>query len=229
MTPAPRLVADGIWCVTAGAFPSNSYIVAGAVPGEAILVDCGLDGAAIEQALRNLKLVPTHILCTHGHFDHLGSAATLQANFDIPVYLHSADQRIARRNNFLLMALGLPDRVLSSTITYIENGAQVEEARGARFHHMPGHTSGSCIIQIAEHWFTGDSIYARGLGLSKLPGEDPDQLRRSISAVWNDLPRFTIHPGHGPSALGTAVQTENAALRVFLRLDPNQSERSHAL
>jgi len=216
-------VADGVWCVTAGTFPSNSYIVASSVPVAAILIDSGLDGEAIETALDELGLIPSHLLCTHGHFDHLGSAASLQARFDIPVFLHAADEKIMRRNNFLLMAMGLPDRVTLPQLTFVEDGALVAEARGARFRNTPGHTPGSCVIQIDQHWFTGDTVYARGVGLSKLPGERLSELRASIGALWNDLQHYMVHPGHGPSAAGAEVKATNLALHAFLQLDGSQS------
>ena len=88
-----------------------------------------------------------------------------------------------------------------------------------RFLHTPGHTPGSGMIAWNDNLFTGDSLYAHGVGLSDLPGEDHGQLRASLQAVWDEIGETTIiHPGHGPSARFSEVRRDNVALAKFLRL-----------
>ena len=225
-------VADGVWAVTAGAFPSNSYIARADVPGGAVLIDAGLDPVPIDAALQRLALKPAHLFCTHGHFDHLGSARWFQDRYAIPVHLHSADVKTAKTNNFLLMAMKLPARIELPDLTLVEDGAEYalgEQTLGYR--HAPGHTPGSCVIALGSNLFTGDTLYARGVGLSKLPGEHPERLRSSIRAVWESLDDYIVHPGHGPSAAGAAVKTGNRALRAFLGLEPlnEANQASHVV
>jgi glyoxylase-like metal-dependent hydrolase (beta-lactamase superfamily II) len=219
-----REAADGVWGVTAGAFPSNSYICRADVPGGAVLIDTGLDPLPIDAALQALDLRPAHVFCTHGHFDHLGSARFFQEKYGAPVHLHRADVKTARTNNFLLMAMKLDARIVLPELTLVDDGAEFALGTDVlRYRAAPGHTPGSCVIEFGGHMFTGDTLYARGVGLSKLPGEQPDVLRGSIRALWDDLPAFTIHPGHGPSAAGAAVRSGNASLRAFLFAEPGQT------
>jgi hydroxyacylglutathione hydrolase len=218
-----RSVADGIWVVTAGEYPSNSYICATGVPDKAVLIDAGLDAAAIDTALAALGMTPSHVFCTHGHFDHIGSAAHFQDRYGAPVILHTQDSAVARKNNFLLLAMKLTARVKQPRFELVEDGATFDIGGAAlRYRHSPGHTPGSCMIELGDNLFTGDTLYARGVGLSKLPGEQPARLRDSILAVWPELDRFTIHPGHGASAAGAAVKTGNHKLRAFLELQNEQ-------
>ena len=212
-----REVADGVWSVTAGAFPANSYICRAEVPGGAILIDAGLDPLPIEAALRSLELRPAQVFCTHGHFDHLGSAAFFQEHYGTPVHLHRADLKTAKTNNFLLLAMKLDARITLPELTVFDDDA--EFALGdtiLRYRATPGHTPGSCVVELGTNLFTGDTLYVRGVGLSKLPGEHPDRLRASILGLWDGLDHFTVHPGHGPSAPGTVVKRDNAPLRAFL-------------
>ncbi|MBC9030950.1 MBL fold metallo-hydrolase [Sphingomonas sp. JC676] len=212
-----REVADGVWSVTAGDFPANSYIGRADVPGGAILIDAGLDPLPIDAALQLLDLRPAHVFCTHGHFDHLGSANYFQDRYGARVHLHAADLRTARTNNFLLMAMKMAARIVLPELTLVDDGA--EFAFGGthlRYRSTPGHTPGSCVIEWGSNLFTGDTLYVRGVGLSKLPGERADQLRASIQALWSDLDNLIIHPGHGPSAPGAVVKCDNAPLRAFL-------------
>jgi len=214
-----KQVAEGVWVVTAGAFRSNSYIVAADVPGGAILVDAGLDAAPIDAAFRALDLRPAHLFCTHGHFDHVGSASHFQNAYGARVHLHSADAKTAKMGNFLLTAMKLPDRIELPDFTLVEDCFEIAlGGETLRYLHAPGHSPGSCVLSFGDNLFVGDTLYARGIGLSKLPGERPDQLRASIAGLWDRLDGFTVHPGHGPSAAGAAIKRDNAALRDFLGL-----------
>lgn len=216
----PRQAADGIWVITAGTFPSNTYICRTG-SDEAVLIDAGLDAAFIEEGLMALSLRPTRILCTHGHFDHIGSAKYFQEKYNVPTYVHHSDRKTAKSSNFLLMATKREERIDLPEIEFIGDDFTVECDRGTfRYRHTPGHTPGSCVISFGSHLFTGDTIYSRGVGLSKLPGERHDQLRESILSVWEGLDAYLIHPGHGPSAAGAEVKAGNERLRAFLGLEP---------
>lgn len=210
-------VGPGIWAVRGGSFPSNSYICATVTSGEALLVDVGLDPVPIETALQTLGLRPTHVFCTHGHFDHIGSASVFQERYGTPVHLHPADVKIARTNNFILMAMKLEERIRLPALTPTEDGATFAFGQTTlRYRLTPGHTPGSCVIEWGSHLFTGDTLFAEGVGLSKLPGEDPTRLRESIRSLWDDLDRYTLLPGHGRGGAGTAIKRDNARLRAFI-------------
>jgi glyoxylase-like metal-dependent hydrolase (beta-lactamase superfamily II) len=65
-----------------------------------ILIDGGLDPAAIDAVVQELALTPAAVFCTHGHFDHAGSAAHFQKVYGCPVYLHGADRKLLKASNF---------------------------------------------------------------------------------------------------------------------------------
>lgn len=223
MNSDPREVGDGIWCVTAGAYPSNCYIVVGDAPGTAILIDAGMDALPVEAGLNTLGLRPTAIFCTHGHFDHIGGAEYFQRNHDLPVYLHAADHKVARSSNMLLLMLGMSQRITLPRFDLVEDGhTHSIRNRLLTYRHAPGHTPGSCTIRLGGEpggaLFTGDTLYARNMGPAPTPGEKPEQLRTSILEMWETLDDVMIHPGHGPSAPGREVRLGNMAVRVFLGL-----------
>jgi hydroxyacylglutathione hydrolase len=212
-----------VWRVTNGAFPSNCYVVGTGVAGECFLVDPGLDPALVDQALDELGLVPQAVVCTHGHFDHAGGASHFQKKHGCRVYLHDADMKTLRSSNFLLMAFKIPARVeLPKVVGVSASGFTVDIGRRhVRFLPTPGHTPGSCIVQCGNVLFTGDTLYSRGIGLSQLPGEDPELLRRSILGLWDALPGAAmVHPGHGESASLHWIKQNNHALLAFLGRTP---------
>lgn len=213
--------AGAIWRVTSGAFPSNAYFCATDAAGGGFLIDPGLDGAAIDKALQEHGLTPHQVFCTHGHFDHLGSAAFFQDRYAALVYLHRADLRIMQSSNFMLMAMKLPQRIRLPQVTPLDEGFHMQIAGHLlQYRHAPGHSPGSCIITFGSAWFTGDTLYSHGVGLSRLPGEDHALLKTSLENLWPELTEDrVIYPGHGDAADGLAIRTENTALLRFMGLE----------
>ncbi len=209
-----------VWCVTSGAFSSNAYFCEAQVEGGGILIDAGLDGLTIDAELSQRGLRPNAVFCTHGHFDHTGSASLFQKKYGCQVVLPKADNKLMKASNFMLMAMKMKHKVVLPDATLVDPD-HVANIAGASLRYMPapGHTPGSCIIELGSAWFTGDTLYAHGIGLSHLPGEDQALLKRTILRYWDDLtPERTIFPGHGNAANGHTVRTGNVALLDFLGL-----------
>jgi glyoxylase-like metal-dependent hydrolase (beta-lactamase superfamily II) len=209
-----------VWRVTSGEFSSNAYFCEAQVEGGGILIDAGLDGETIDAELSEHGLRPHAVYCTHGHFDHTGSASHFQKKYGSEVFVPKADAKLMKASNFLLMAMKIKHKVVLPEATLVEAG-HVADIAGTPLRYLPapGHTPGSCIIEFGNAWFTGDTLYARGVGLSHLPGEDHAVLKQTILGYWDDLtPERTIYPGHGNTADGLSVRTGNAALLNFLGL-----------
>jgi hydroxyacylglutathione hydrolase len=210
-----------VWRVTSGALPSNAYFCEADVPGGGILIDAGLDGKAIDVQMAEHGLRPHAVFCTHGHFDHAGSAAYFQKKYGCKVFMHIADIRTLKSSNFLLMALKIPQKIEQPLVTYVNDQFSIDiNGHPLNFRHAPGHTPGSCVIEFGSAWFTGDTIYSRGVGLSSLPGEDHLMLRRSILNLWDGIGvGRLICPGHGEAMDGSAVRSGNRPLLKFLGQD----------
>jgi glyoxylase-like metal-dependent hydrolase (beta-lactamase superfamily II) len=188
------------------------------------LIDPGLDAKPIDVVLQKLQLLPILICCTHGHFDHVGSAAYFQSRHQCPIYIHEADMNLMKSANFLLMAYRLSTRVIlpKEVITITQDSELKIKQNEILFHEAPGHTDGSCIIQIGCALFTGDTIYARGVGLSNIPGERPKILRESIKKNWHLLTEDRlVLPGHGSPANAKDVTISNKELIAFLGYSAN--------
>jgi hydroxyacylglutathione hydrolase len=202
-------------------FWSNTYIVRGAVPGECLLIDPGLDKEGIADALAEAGLTPTAIFCTHGHFDHLGSAEQFRRAFDAPIHLHDADRRVARASNFLMMAIKVPGSI-SLPETHVNTADGFSWSRGSDrvdVLHVPGHTPGSTVLIANGAAFTGDTLYRDDTFLTALPEQDPPRLAASILGLWDTLPdAMTVYPGHGRAATFGEIKRSNLPLRQFLGL-----------
>jgi hydroxyacylglutathione hydrolase len=203
-------------------FRSNTYAVRvgdhEAEPTACVLIDPGLNREAIEADFAESGWMPHAVLCTHGHFDHLGSAAWAQERYQVPVYLCAADLKLAKMANFLLTACKLPQRISLPEFTLLPpNATVVVGGKAFTFHAIPGHTPGSAGITVDGLLFSGDSLYARRTALSQLPGEDHDQLRQSLRQLFTWIAGDVIvYPGHGGSTTIADVQQHNEELRAFL-------------
>lgn len=207
-----------VWRVTSGEFSSNSYFCEVQEDGGGFLIDTGLDGEAIDTALQEHGLHPLAVYCTHGHFDHVGSASYFQKKYSCKVFVPKADEKVMKSCNFMLMAMKINCRVTLPDATMVVSDYATNIAgKPLRYLPAPGHTPGSCIIEFGSAWFTGDTIYSRGVGLSSLPGEDHGVLKQTILRYWSTLTReITIYPGHGSVADGLSVRTGNTPLLNFL-------------
>jgi hydroxyacylglutathione hydrolase len=214
-------INDCLWQTVAGEFKSNSYIYKYRITGECFIVDCGLDPRPLVQIIETNNLIPSAILCTHGHFDHIGGVHYLQNKYNCPALLHQNDIKVAKSSNFLLMAFKLKARIKVPDFKIISGGTnefKIDDCN-IRFMNVPGHTDGSCLVILDEYCFSGDTIYAQSVGLSGTPGEDADVLRRSLLSVWTDIPDTQlICPGHGPVANFISIKTSNSELLEFLRI-----------
>lgn len=105
---------------------------------------------------------------------------------------------------------------------------RVEEAEGFsvrlgedefRVIPAPGHTPGSCLFHYGLYLFSGDTLYAHGVGLSKLPGTDHGRLKATLLSMWDQLPEAVlVLPGHGDCATFGAIRRGNRPLLEFLGL-----------
>ena len=219
-----RQAGDGLWQIESGVFASNCYVHSVSSGSACVLIDPGLDPEAIDDQLALLKKRPSAVLCTHGHFDHIGGAAYFQQKYGIPVYLPYRDVKTMESSNFLLMLLKIPMYILLPEVTLVAkgNGGSAEDlsAGGATFSYLPcaGHTPGSCIISTGQCIFSGDSLFARGVGLSNLPNENRQLLRENILSFWASISTTVlVCPGHGPTARFGDICLENQALLEYLK------------
>jgi hydroxyacylglutathione hydrolase len=212
-------VAAAITRVTNKEFSSNTYICRTSTPGGCILIDPGLDQDAIQASLDESGLVPLAIFCTHGHFDHLGSAEQFRRKYAVPLHLHASDVRVARASNFLLMGLKYKTRiVVPDEYVFISEGFSWSTGTDhLEVVHVPGHTPGSTVLLFNGMAFTGDTLLRDNVWLGSLPGENREQLVASLSRLWDLLPNDTfIYPGHGGSTTFGEIKECNAPLRRML-------------
>ena len=107
--------------------------------GHAVVIDPAAEVHSYDEILKQHNATLTTILCTHGHYDHVGSAAALKAEWNAILYCEKAD--LAGDRMYPLSA---------ADYGYTE-GEQiaVDELRFTAW-HTPGHTPGSVVLLCGE-------------------------------------------------------------------------------
>jgi glyoxylase-like metal-dependent hydrolase (beta-lactamase superfamily II) len=178
-----------------GPMGANCYVVSDNKTKNAFLIDPGGDAEKIKSLLKKKGLVPKFIINTHGHGDHiLGNGY-----FDIPVYAHRLEKDFMTdpaKNLF-----GMFGSLFKSpkATEFLEDGQKLNmDNLEPEIIHTPGHTPGGISIKLSDVVFTGDTLFAGGIGRTDLPDGDEEALFKSIREKLFTLDDDTVvYPGHG--------------------------------
>jgi glyoxylase-like metal-dependent hydrolase (beta-lactamase superfamily II) len=158
------------------------------------------------KAVEALGVRVENIYNTHGHLDHIGAVAELQESLEVPWWLHPEDAPVVKAANRAAAMYGLPPMRIPTADKELSDGMEVAVGSlKARVITTPGHTPGGvCFLFEEKELFTGDTLFAGGIGRSDLPGGDGRLLIKSIKERLLTLPEdIRIWPGHmGDSTIG---------------------------
>lgn len=178
-----------------GPLETNCYVVADSATKEACLIDPGASPAVIKDYLRRSGLALKFIINTHGHGDHIAA----NSQFDVPIYIHSLESKFLADPALNLSKMFMFGITSPKASRLLEQGDTI--ALGSlelSVIHTPGHSPGSISIKVDGVVFTGDSLFAGGVGRTDLPYGDTDLLMKSIAEKLFTLDDSTIiYPGHG--------------------------------
>ena len=161
-----------------------------------ILIDAAAEPGVYLKALDEADATLTHILLTHGHYDHVGAVAALKKATDCKVYMDKAD---AQGSQLLPLT---PDVV---TDEWPADGKLQIDELSLTVCHTPGHTPGGVCIACYGLLFSGDTLFAGSCGRTDFPGGSMQEMGKSLSLLAElPLPDATkVLPGHGEfSTLG---------------------------
>ena len=204
-------IADGV--VRLGSSRVNFYAIE--EDGRFTLVDAGLPGFydQIAEAVGDLGRIEAIVL-THAHGDHVGCAERLRTEANIPVFVHTADEELARtakqpsRDGNILPALlhptawqmlahmvangaARPQRL--GEVTTFTDGAVLDVPGRPQVIHTPGHTNGHVALHFADRGVlvAGDEIVTwHPLSGRRGPQIQPSAFNISTAQVLASLDRL---------------------------------------
>ncbi len=207
--------------LTVGPMQTNCYVVTDKATDETMVIDPGGDPANIVESVRMAGVSIKYIVNTHGHADHIAANARLKEECpDAEICIHPADAELLLKPVKNLSAfLGTPvksppaDRVLN------EDDELRLGQNAFRVIALPGHTRGGVALywpgtnSVAGMLFSGDTLFAGGIGRTDFPGGDEKELLEGIRTKLLTLPDDTlVLPGHGPTTTVSSEKETNPFL-----------------
>jgi glyoxylase-like metal-dependent hydrolase (beta-lactamase superfamily II) len=200
-----------------GPLQCNCTILGDQAAGEAIVVDPGDNINRIYSRINDLGLKLKQILITHGHIDHVGGALKLKRLTGAPILLNENDLPLLKMMDAQAAWIGAPTPEVAPPDESLTDGMTVGlGAYPAQVLHTPGHTQGSVCLHFAPLGMViaGDTLFARSIGRTDLPGGDGRQIIHSIESRLLSLPDETrVIPGHGPETTIGEERESNPFLR----------------
>jgi glyoxylase-like metal-dependent hydrolase (beta-lactamase superfamily II) len=198
-----------------GPTATNCYLVADPATRDAAVIDPGWEAPRILAELSQRAWTCRAVWLTHAHFDHLGAVAEVMAATGAPLALHPADLPLLRaQGGAPLFGLHLPP--LPEPALLLAPGAPVTAGTlTLDVLFVPGHTPGHVALyhRGAGVVFSGDVLFAQGIGRTDLPGGNYATLIASIREQLLTLPdETTVCSGHGPLTTIGAERRENPFL-----------------
>jgi hydroxyacylglutathione hydrolase len=180
---------------TVGMLFTNCYIASCLDTKEAIIIDPGLDfsyeAQPIYDYIKEAKLKVKFVINTHGHEDHVKGDTVFQEKYNVPICIHPLDAHfieITRNPKF-------PSIVLDEG-TFVQCGGEV-----LKVIHTPGHTPGSICLVGERLIFTGDTLFAGGIGRTDFPGGSIIDMNKSLKKLTSLPDYLLVYPGHGETSM----------------------------
>ena len=178
--------------------------------GHGILIDAAAAPEAYLEALKAENATLTHILLTHGHYDHVGAVAALKQATGCTVYMDPVD---AAGTQLLPLKSGQVDK------NWPANNELNIDGLTFKIYHTPGHTQGSVVLNCGNLLFSGDTLFAGSIGRTDLEGGSSAQMADSLRKLAQlPIPRETqVLPGHGEFSTFGAELDNNYYIRSAVR------------
>ena len=198
-----------------GPIETNCYMIACQRTLKGAIIDPGGDGERIIEVVKKKNLTMKYIINTHAHIDHIQANQELKDVLKVPVYLHKEDEKMLKNpsSNLSLFLFSHPF-VFSSADKLLSGGEEIKIGLlTLSILHTPSHTPGSISIVVDRVLFTGDTLFAGGIGRTDLPLGNYHLLIQSIKEHILSLPDdYMIYPGHGPFSTVGKERKENPFL-----------------
>lgn len=194
-----------------GPIGTNCYILCDEQAKVCAVIDPGGDAARVAAAVENTGCAPCAILLTHGHYDHTGAVAELQARWpEIPVYLNRRD---VYEGDVYLQQLFPP---VAGAKNYDEGETLSVGGLTVEVLTTPGHSEGSVTLRCGDALFCGDTLFAGSCGRTDFPGGSMKKIMASLKRLGELEGDLQVLPGHmEPSSLDRERRTNPYLLQAM--------------
>ena len=183
---------------------SNCYVLHLPESQECLIIDPGsVDNKDLNIYLTQFKLIPTYIILTHHHFDHIWGVNDLMYRYRPQVISSRAcSERIVDAKLNLSAYYSENEFVLAPSDILVEeiNYTFAWQGHVFAFIATTGHSESCISILVGNCLITGDALIKNTKTVTKLPGGNKSNLKATFHKFEELLlinKYLTVYPGHG--------------------------------
>jgi glyoxylase-like metal-dependent hydrolase (beta-lactamase superfamily II) len=185
---------------SSGPADTNSILLACPKTHKAIIIDVPFDSSPmLLESIKKHSLQPEMILLTHSHWDHLGEAALLKEQLNIPLYVHAEDAGNVENPGSDGLPLFFPVQGVKPD-GFLKDGQKISVGSlEIEVIHTPGHTPGGVCFWLPQEkvLISGDTLFQGTIGNLSFPTARPALMWESLKKLAKLPPETRVIPGHG--------------------------------
>lgn len=188
-------------------FFENTFIISDST-NECIIIDPGCYDKNEKQILQDYilsnNLVPTRLINTHCHIDHILGNNFVSKTWDLELEIHQKDIDLLKNSKDIADLYGFVNYEKSPiTNKFLVEGDIIEFGKSnLEVLFTPGHSPGHISLYSKNENFiiSGDVLFNNSIGRTDLPGGNYNTLIDTIKSKFLCLDDSTVvYCGHGPS------------------------------
>lgn len=197
-----------IHVLTFNPFQENTYILHDEDTKEAAIIDAGclfeMEQKQLSAYIDSNELKIRHLLNTHLHLDHQFGNRYIASSYGVLPFASKEDEPFVDTLQEQATLFGLSKFKMESQPLggYLEDGQTLQVCgTSCQVIATPGHSPGGLCFHFPNEkiLFSGDTLFAGGIGRTDILGGDLQELLMSIQQRLMALPDDTVvYCGHGP-------------------------------
>lgn len=177
---------------------------------ECLIIDSGASLEKVKNIVKNKKI--QGVLLTHGHYDHSLYCNEYAKEFNCSIYAHKditktmKDKKANYSEEFIFDDF--------SKFVFINEDKKIKlGCFEIECFYCPGHSICCEVYKIKNELFSGDVLFARGVGRTDLVNSDKEQMFNSLCKLEN-IKFNTVHSGHDDDS---TYEWQQKNIKIFKR------------
>ncbi len=188
-------------------FDQNTYVL---ISGDdAIIIDAGAELEDVKACVNGKNVLA--VLLTHLHFDHTWNIEDYVKEFNCDVYVvENQENRFldVKLNASFMVRQNITKNVAKNNIKYYAENLKIGNFE-LKIIFTPGHTADGVCVLWQDKLFTGDTIFADGVGRCDLYDSNSFEMKNSLQKLV-DIDFSVAYPGHYEAASKDKILTQIA-------------------